>query len=465
MGAAPPLSYKELASRVLEHPHGGVEGLLELSDRSENVWLEFKAATYPADGCFKDYENEADYHWHVAKSVIAMANSFGGVLFLGVDDGGNPVGLGPSDPKNIRGIKGKEAFLREVIMDQVLLPRGGWKCKHDGTLKLDHPEILQQLIELKEFTYRDKSILAILVDHIYDDQDFLLIQQSGNPPVTSVFIRERGEIGRVRELKRSRNLENLLISSRKSIHADGVLQGLWEKHLISVGQTPIAVKEALAEHWAAVQAQLQHTEEAKARAEEEKKNKEADELDWSVAKGENTEHSYSTYLDRHKEGQYRGAAEQRIYQLQFEAAQSHTELLPDSNLILYPKNKLIKQGLFYSFIGLLIGIAFTFHEKVIYSYFGYFLIITLIVAICFFIYRLANPTLVIINDQGLQVIGFGKTVLQWSEICDVRFFDEEKKLLVVVTNIPTKASTYINDLYDLSLEQIGSEIMTRLRRY
>ena len=44
---------------------------------AEVEWLELKAACYPTGGVFKSSENEADYQWHVAKAVVALAKFAG----------------------------------------------------------------------------------------------------------------------------------------------------------------------------------------------------------------------------------------------------------------------------------------------------------------------------------------------------------------------------------------------------
>ena len=118
-----PRTARELAVRVLKHPRGGLGALLELVGGSETEWLELKAATFPRDGNFQKGANEDDYRWDVARAVIALANSIGGVVLLGVNDQGMPIGLEASDPTHKRERKGAEAFRREVILEKVLHPK------------------------------------------------------------------------------------------------------------------------------------------------------------------------------------------------------------------------------------------------------------------------------------------------------------------------------------------------------
>lgn len=79
---------------------------MKLVGQSETEWLELKAASYPEGGRFAQGRNTDDYRWNVAKAVIALANSIGGVVLLGVADDGSVVGLEASDPKEKRRLKG-----------------------------------------------------------------------------------------------------------------------------------------------------------------------------------------------------------------------------------------------------------------------------------------------------------------------------------------------------------------------
>lgn len=57
---------------------------MELVRNSETEWLELKASFYPESGNFEQGTNADDYRWNVAKAVIALANSIGGVVLLGL---------------------------------------------------------------------------------------------------------------------------------------------------------------------------------------------------------------------------------------------------------------------------------------------------------------------------------------------------------------------------------------------
>ena len=191
-----PISAPELAKRVLLHPRGGVGELMELLGNSETEWLEFKAATHPRGGQFEPKTNTDDYRWNVAKAVIALANSIGGVVLLGVADDGDVVGIEASDPKGRRRSKGAEAFRREVIMDQVLFPKKGWKTGRHGEFRLMNSALLERLVALEEIPHGEQSVLAIFVDPAPKGYGFVEVETLKDTcPV--IYLRKRGSVGQV----------------------------------------------------------------------------------------------------------------------------------------------------------------------------------------------------------------------------------------------------------------------------
>ncbi|MDR1658315.1 MAG: ATP-binding protein [Deltaproteobacteria bacterium] len=92
--------------------------LLELVKGNENDWLEFKA-TLIRSGAYKEDSKEGDtnddYIWHVLKAIIAMANTRGGCVIIGVSDEGHVIGI---DKDNY--IKNQESdYLRKYIIQHL----------------------------------------------------------------------------------------------------------------------------------------------------------------------------------------------------------------------------------------------------------------------------------------------------------------------------------------------------------
>lgn len=174
---------------------------MKLVGQSETEWLELKAASYPEGGRFAQGRNTDDYRWNVAKAVIALANSIGGVVLLGVADDGSVVGLEASDPKEKRRLKGSEAFRRDFL-EQVLRPPKGWRTGKQESFRLLNADLLGRLVALEEIYHGDQSVLAIFVDPTPKDYGFIEVDVSKDAAVAKrvVYVRKRGAVGEVEPL-------------------------------------------------------------------------------------------------------------------------------------------------------------------------------------------------------------------------------------------------------------------------
>lgn len=172
---------------------------MKLVGKSETEWLELKASSYPEGGRFEQGTNADDYRWNVAKAVIALANSIGGVVLLGVADDGGVVGIEASDPKCRRRSKGAEAFRREVVMQQLLLPANGWKTGRHGDFRLVNAALLERLVALEEIPQGEQSVLAIFVDPAPKGFGFVEVEASQSVAAAGrqVYLRRRGAVGQV----------------------------------------------------------------------------------------------------------------------------------------------------------------------------------------------------------------------------------------------------------------------------
>lgn len=189
-----PISAPELARRVLLHPRGGVNTLMETVKHSETEWLELKASFYPESGNFEHGTNADDYRWNLAKAVIALANSIGGVVLLGVADDGGVIGIDASDPDGRRRSKGAEAFRREVVMQQVLCPTKGWRTGRQGNFRLVNAALLERLVALEEIPQGEQTVLAIFVDPAPEGYGFVEVAKDVS---RLTYLRKRGAVGQV----------------------------------------------------------------------------------------------------------------------------------------------------------------------------------------------------------------------------------------------------------------------------
>jgi hypothetical protein len=189
----------ELVSRVLDHPEGGVEALIGLAVGGETDWLEFKAAMLGRPQDRKKDENDADGYWNVAEAVLAMANSRGGVVLLGVDDDANAVGLAAGDPRRTLETRGMDAFLRMEVLDRIHPPNSccRWSTGRKGVWELERPWPPDQFV-IRPLQYQGKPIAALLVKPVPAEKGCLIVNQNGEERLLK---RVEGNLGRVESLR------------------------------------------------------------------------------------------------------------------------------------------------------------------------------------------------------------------------------------------------------------------------
>jgi hypothetical protein len=194
--AAPSCSGFDLVSRILDHPRGGVEALVELAGGGETDWLEFKAAMVGRPEDRKDpKENDADGYWNVAEAVVAMANSRGGVVLLGVDDNANAVGLAAGDRRRVLETRGMDAFLRMEVLERIHPANSvcRWNTGLKGTWELEHPWPPDQFV-IRQLRFQEKPIAALLVKPVPVGNGCLIATQNGDERLPR---RVEGNLGRV----------------------------------------------------------------------------------------------------------------------------------------------------------------------------------------------------------------------------------------------------------------------------
>lgn len=186
---------RDLVERILVHPQGGIAALLQLAEDQETDWLEFKAALHPEGGIFKPGEKPGDYHWHVAKAVVALANTGGGAVILGLDDNLHPVGLAASDPKGTLERKGREAFNRGIVLPAVT--KGIWKTGECDSIQVEGG--LTSLVEIQNADYQGHPLAVILVAPTPDDL-LEVCERRNNQKRQFVPVRRFGAVGEVCDL-------------------------------------------------------------------------------------------------------------------------------------------------------------------------------------------------------------------------------------------------------------------------
>lgn len=112
------ISGYDLANHLLSQ--GGVEALIRYAGNAETDWLELKAGMCLLPEDRKKGETEKDLYWNIAKEVIALMNTSGGALVIGIHDKTlNLVPLEENDPRHVIATKGIDGYIREVVRSNV----------------------------------------------------------------------------------------------------------------------------------------------------------------------------------------------------------------------------------------------------------------------------------------------------------------------------------------------------------
>lgn len=220
----PEMSGYNLVQQILAHPNGSLEKLLSLAGNGECDWLELKAAVITRPQDRKPNENEADAQWHVAEAVIAMANSRGGIVLVGINDKDKSVvPLCDADPKRIIETQGAEAYRRIMIHDGIDPAYGAWRTGCKGSWRLDAGHLPHGLFSVIGLNYQDQEIAGILVQPVPEGGECI---RTWKGEVECILHRTMGQIGRVETLVGSKAMAAYQ-KARKSASED--LAALWEQ--------------------------------------------------------------------------------------------------------------------------------------------------------------------------------------------------------------------------------------------
>lgn len=204
--------------KILYDPDGGVSKLISLANMvpgepGETDWLEFKAAVFPLDGKYtgtnKDY-----YSWNVAKAVIGMANTRGGVVLLGIDDDVDAVGLGPSDPENYIVQGGFDLFTRRTLKPALNPPTGKWNVMSGGkkstVYSVENYALLEQCWEVNYHKYKERDVAAIIVKPIlFGSENLIIIEDSANRSQI-LYHRQLGDTGSTESIWKREDIDHYI---------------------------------------------------------------------------------------------------------------------------------------------------------------------------------------------------------------------------------------------------------------
>ena len=154
----------DFCKKVIDHKKGGVEFLLKAAGGRECEWLELKASIKLSKEDSNKGESQKDLYWNIAKAVIALANSTGGALIIGIDDNGQRVDLANenNDPRGIIKSDGHEKYYLKEIYGKI------WSGEHDGKewnkeKGIRYTKKLPSIMEYNLCTYEGGEVFVILV--------------------------------------------------------------------------------------------------------------------------------------------------------------------------------------------------------------------------------------------------------------------------------------------------------------
>ena len=180
----------EFINQALAIKNNELDSIINLTEGSEVDWLEFKAAIRAQSPQEDAESNEGDYIFNLVKALVSMANGTGGLVVLGIDDGGNAVGLDKSGFDS-----DKDKFTRE-LSHKVFL-RDGWRTKQSGRWRWKE---LSNQIDFKPLwaKYQGHDVVAFAVAPRSKSHGPIVLTHASNKKKLSediVFVRVEGDRG------------------------------------------------------------------------------------------------------------------------------------------------------------------------------------------------------------------------------------------------------------------------------
>ena len=160
------ISGYDLANHLLSQ--GGVEALIRYAGNAETDWLELKAGMCLLPEDKKKGETEKDLYWNIAKEVIALMNTSGGALVIGIHDKTlNLVPLEENDPRHVLAEKGIDGYVREFVRANVWPRSLSWTYR-GKTWELTDKQVPTDLISYHHAPYsgpdgRTGEVVVLLV--------------------------------------------------------------------------------------------------------------------------------------------------------------------------------------------------------------------------------------------------------------------------------------------------------------
>ena len=201
-----------------------VKILLEVAGGNETDWLEKKAAAYRSAKAAKKYREKMEklraskgitperiaeeekilqdeLLAEIAWAIVALHNSRGGVVLVGVDDRNGAVPFAENDPSGILAKEGVESYVRKAVMGR-LCPEKKEGDPLDTLFQIKNGTVSLPVNQTGVFPcrrwYGDVEVVALLVPSLERDKEPLLATiTTCNSPWRTAPQRGAGDWGRV----------------------------------------------------------------------------------------------------------------------------------------------------------------------------------------------------------------------------------------------------------------------------
>lgn len=199
-----------------------------VQDYRETDWLEFKRAFYwdaesvktgedkeyfyglcrgckrrpnvkGHENCWSNCKARNEVNWKVSEAVIAIANSGGGVLLLGIDDNLPDVGYIPASLRE--GVRDKEEFVRDRLRPGILPEDGEWHISSNWRWRIAEESlgdyrVWRDSVHFDEKKAADGSLYAAIFIAPHPDK-LLLVQELKEQNSTTICLGRAVGEGRV----------------------------------------------------------------------------------------------------------------------------------------------------------------------------------------------------------------------------------------------------------------------------
>lgn len=219
----------DLAAAIVQHDL--CEILLELrkGKGEKDDWLEFKAALVPPKERIKQDKNQEgkpfskdDYIWHVLKAIIAMLNTRGGLVCIGIDDHGHIIGIPQSHCYS-----SDDDFIRNEFTNKIKINDKALNI-YDGT-KIKIPSFNIDLLQksnniiIYHKQYQCKDIIFVVIkpvinngqDHPQNKDNILRIHEYDQKNREREYILCRASHAENREIVGEKNIQDFLNTPQK----------------------------------------------------------------------------------------------------------------------------------------------------------------------------------------------------------------------------------------------------------